>query len=816
VQVLLERIGIWRGDLESLSKWVAYQFRRQHLERDGLGAIVAALHEGAIDTASASAHLQVSYYQALIRRMFKDHPELAEFDGRSYSQWIDEFRRLDMARIDLARVEVAQAHYESIPRDSSLGEMAVIRREIEKKRRHKSIRQLIKEAGTAIQAIKPVFMMSPISVAQFLDPGIVTFDLMVIDEASQVSPVDAFGAMIRAKQIVVLGDDKQLPPTSFFAKLLDDDASDGGDADSNPADLQSILHLCRSAGVPQRTLRWHYRSRHHSLIAVSNHEFYEDKLYVVPSPTTVSAATGLVFKFVPDGVFDRGASATNRIEARAIAQAIIAHARSTPQKSLGIGTFSVAQRDVIRDELELLRRAEPTLESFFSKGCADPFFIKNLENIQGDERDVIFISVGYARDESGYMAMNFGPLSNDGGERRLNVLISRAREQCVVFSSITADDIDLQRARSRGAAAFKSFLRYAQTGNLDVHAAAARELDSDFEQQVANSLISFGFDVHHQVGTAGFFLDLAVVDPKRPGRYILGIECDGATYHSSRSARDRDRLREKVLLDRGWRIHRIWSTDWFHRPDEQLKRVHEAIEKAQVEADSDEDSLRESVMNSPSRPIATMATSVATEIERTETAPSTHGQVDWVIPYHEAQLSVPCDTAIHETDVQILCEVISRVVELEGPIHTEEVARRLTSLWGLQRTGNRIVEATNRAIECLLRARKLQAESHFLDVPGRSPTRVRSRESVSSSSLRKPETIPPAELRQAIRYLVNAHVGISGEELATNVIRAFGFKATSEKLRACVDETLNQLLTAKEVQERDQKLYPLDSQVTVS
>ena len=292
--------------------------------------------------------------------------------------------------------------------------MAVLRREFEKKRRHKPIRQLIKEAGTAILAIKPVFMMSPISVAQFLEPGSVTFDLLLIDEASQVSPVDALGAMARAAQVVVVGDDKQLPPTRFFSKMLDEDEVQSDGDGLNAGDLESILGLCVAQGMSQRMLRWHYRSRHHSLIAVSNREFYDSRLFVVPSPTTITAMHGLHFRLVKDGVFDRGNSATNRVEARAVAEAVVDHARRYPRQSLGVGAFSVSQRDAIRDELEVLQREQPELAPFFSSGRSEPFFVKNLENIQGDERDVIFISIGYARDKSGYMAMNFGPLSSAG------------------------------------------------------------------------------------------------------------------------------------------------------------------------------------------------------------------------------------------------------------------------------------------------------------------------------------------------------------------------------------------------------------------
>jgi superfamily I DNA and/or RNA helicase len=343
-----------------------------------------------------------------------------------------------------------------------------VRREIEKKRRHLPIRQLLSKAGRAVQAMKPVFMMSPISIAQYLEPGAMDFDILVIDEASQVQPVDALGAAARAKQIVVVGDSKQLPPSRFFSRMLGDEDSEETEATEVVAgDMESILGLCCAQSVPQRMLRWHYRSRHHSLIAVSNREFYDNRLFVFPSPGKPAHNQGLSFCYVENGVFDRGGSATNRIEAQAIAEAVMDHAEHRPTQTLGVGCFSMAQRDAILDELELLRRNRPAQEHFFASSQGEAFFVKNLENIQGDERDVILISVGYAKDESGYMAMNFGPLSSDGGERRLNVLITRARDCCRVFSSIIADDIDLNRGKSRGAHALKAFLKYAETGILD-------------------------------------------------------------------------------------------------------------------------------------------------------------------------------------------------------------------------------------------------------------------------------------------------------------------------------------------------------------
>lgn len=804
LHTLLSRLRRWRDDSEALSHWIRYQRKRSRLRSAQLDPLVDALHEGRIPADAAVPQLEIAYYQALIHEVFRSHPNLAEFDGRTYANWVEEFRSLDLARIELARREVAAAHYDGIPRNAAGGEMAVLRRELEKKRRHKSIRRLLKETGTAVLSIKPVFMMSPISVAQFLEPGGVTFDLLIVDEASQVSPVDALGAMARARQLVVVGDDKQLPPTRFFSKMLDESVADpDAEDDLQAGDLESILGLCVAQGMSQRMLRWHYRSRHHSLIAVSNREFYENRLYVVPSPTTIAAMHGLHFRMVKDGVFDRGGSATNRVEAKAIAEAVVEHAKMSPTKSLGVGAFSVAQRDAIRDELEVLQREHVELASFFSPGRPEPFFVKNLENIQGDERDVIFISVGYGRDASGYLAMNFGPLSTQGGERRLNVLISRARERCEVFSSITADDVDLQRARSRGAAAFKTFLRYAATGVLDSQEPTGRDYDSDFERQVAVALNGRGWEVHRQVGTAGFVIDLAVVDPECPGRYLVGVECDGATYHSSRSARDRDRLREAVLRDRGWRIHRVWSTDWFHRPGEQLQRIIDSLEDARRDANADElgGGAEEERLVEP--------TNGEPAIDRDDSAdaPADTTPDAWSTPYAEARFDVPLGVAIHDMGTSDLASIVLRIVEIEGPIHRDELARRVTSLWGLQRTGNRIVEAVSRAVDVCKIDGAIKIEGEFVSHIERVMVSVRNRLNVSSANLKKPEMIPPSEIRQAILNLTREQPGLDREEASLLTARALGFRATSGKLRESVHRIINELVDTTKIDIRDGKLF---------
>ncbi|MFN8710888.1 MAG: AAA domain-containing protein, partial [Planctomyces sp.] len=472
--------------------------------------------------------------------------------------------------------EVAAAHWQGIGRSQGpvmAESIRILKHEIQKQRRHLPMRELLQKAGPAIQAVKPVFMMSPLSVSQFLDPGTLEFDMLLIDEASQVRPVEALGAAARCRQMVVVGDDKQMPPTQFFGKVLGDVTVDTDAPEMQAGDVESILGLAIARNMPQRMLRWHYRSRHESLIAVSNREFYDNQLYVIPSPET-SGELGVKWKYIENGRFSDG---RNEVEAQVVAEAVMKHAAEHPKWTLGVAAFSVSQRDAIQDAVEALRRKQPELETFFDTNAPDPFFIKNLENVQGDERDVIFVSVGYGPNESGRVSLNFGPVSSSGGERRLNVLMTRAKRVLQMFSSMKAEDIDLTRATGRGPAVFREYLKFAEHGG----SLTTEKTSSESERIVvvlSRLLKERGFDVRTRVGIAGLYVDLAVIDPANPSRYLLGVLIDGETWRSARSTRDRNRTTEGVLTAQGWNIHHLWSPEWFRRPAEQMNRLIERIE----------------------------------------------------------------------------------------------------------------------------------------------------------------------------------------------------------------------------------------------
>ena len=505
----------WETELDSLQDMVSYNHQAEALTNSNFAEIVKVANTWSEAGEFLSDLLKLAWYNARIEIAMKERPILASFSSDTHQLIIERFKALDRGSLEYNKVNVAYEHWKHLPQyEASSGQLGLLKREFQKKRRHLPIRQLMTRTGNAIQAIKPIFMMSPLSVATFLPPNSVDFDLVVFDEASQVKPVDAFGAIIRGKQTVVVGDSKQLPPTSFFDKHIGDDTDTEDTEEDSPGDTESILGLFSAQNAPERMLRWHYRSRHESLIAVSNVEFYGNELQLFPSPDAAKKEVGLVYHHLSDTAYDRGGSRSNQGEAKKVAKKVMEHARSRPHLTLGVATFSTAQMQAVQDQLELLRREDPSCEqTFFNANPEEPFFVKNLENVQGDERDVIFISIGYGRDVNGKITMNFGPLNKKGGERRLNVLITRARQRSEVFTNLTTDDIDPGPTNPSGVAALKRYLKYAQTDELDIPELTGKPPDSPFEVEVAHALRGCGYEIDHQIGTAGYFIDLGSQGP---------------------------------------------------------------------------------------------------------------------------------------------------------------------------------------------------------------------------------------------------------------------------------------------------------------
>ena len=668
-----------------------------------------------------------------------------------------------------------------------MGEMKVIRGEIGKKRGHIALRQLFSIAGTAVQRIKPVLLMSPISVAQFLPPGALAFDLLVIDEASQVRPEDALGAIARANQIVVVGDQKQLPPSSFFDRLLDDEANEDADQDEEGEDLlggaaklgsmESILSLCEARGLGSRMLQWHYRSRAPSLIQVSNREFYEDGLILPPSPLQEDPAYGLCFTRV-DGVYDKGGKRDNRKEGEAIVARVAEHARVHPELSLGIVTFSSTQKNLITELLELGRRSDSILDTFLREGQFEDVFVKNIENVQGDERDVILVSVCYGPATPGgrLASMTFGPVNTEGGERRLNVLFTRARVRCEVFASFDPGDIDPSRVSRDGARILKRFLEFAKSGHMDDASPTGEIADTPFEEDVADVIRSFGYLADPQVGSAGFRIDMGVRHPDRPGTYILAVECDGATYHSALWARERDRLRQDVLEHLGWRFHRIWSTDWFYNRRSEIERLRVALGTAREVAEA---GVRIEGANG--------VRSVSTET--IEMTPSTFGipeAVERQMPaYRRAHFPVNSRQEPHEVALATLADLAKRIVVAEGPIHVEEAARRLAACFGKEKAGSRIVTATQSGLVLAQSSdRDLLSDGTFWFTREQSEAPpVRDRSAETGATL-KASSISMLEIEAALRIARDDNAGGANADLIRTAARLLGFRRVGSDLQA--------------------------------
>lgn len=527
-------------------------------------------------------------YQAWANAIFEEDSHLTNFYGREHEQVVKEFRDCDRSLIRLAKQRVihqcnARKH-KYISTGAAQREIALL------KKRGKELRKLFEEIPSLLLKLKPCLMMSPASVSKFISLQKIEFDVVIFDEASQLSTEEAVGAVCRGKQFIVAGDNQQLPPTSFFKSsfVVDEDDEDE-DEDYLPPGFKSLLDESEAI-LRKVSLKWHYRSQHESLIAFSNERFYNGELITFPSrQSEPSEDLGVKFIHVPDGVYD-GAKGRkkNIIEAQRVVEEIFNHFTRYPhteyphRRSLGVVTFSESQMDAIKEVLEKQLDERPEFNRFFAEDLLEGFFVKNLENVQGDERDVVILSIGYGPDPQGRVYSRFGPITQEGGHKRLNVAVTRARQKFIVVSSITADKINIRETSKPGLLNLYDYLRYAQHGSTALaltNPQGTEEPESPFEEDVAKEIRALGYLVTHQVGCSGYRIDIGVSHPSNPGYFLLGVECDGATYHSAATARDRDRLRQQVLEKLGWKIHRIWSPDWWKRRTTEVERLSQVLEE---------------------------------------------------------------------------------------------------------------------------------------------------------------------------------------------------------------------------------------------
>jgi len=713
-----------------LHAWCAWRKVRAEALSIGVHSLVMAMECGSVSPQGAVRAFDTNYSRWWLNAVVDNEPVIRGFVSAEHERRIGEFRALDKRFTELTRAWVRAAMCADLPKTDTVtrnSEWGILRHEMSKKKQHMPLRELMKNIPTALTKLTPCLLMSPLSIAQYLSADAKPFDVVVFDEASQIPVWDAIGAIARGKQVVMVGDPKQLPPTSFF-----DRAESALDDEDVETDLESILDECMGASLPTMHLAWHYRSRHESLIAFSNHHYYGGGLITFPSPVTDDRAVS--FHHIK-GVYEKGGARVNKQEAKALVADVITRLRSPnfreSKLTIGVVTFNTEQMNLIEDLLDEERRRDPSLEPYFSEMELEPLFVKNLESVQGDERDIMYFSITYGPDNGGAVSMNFGPMNRDGGERRLNVAITRARHELRVFSSLKAEQLDLSRTQAAGVRDLKHFMEFAERGPRALAEATKGSLggvESPFEEAVAAALSSKGWQVQTQIGASSFRVDLGIVHPDAPGTYLCGVECDGATYHRSATARDRDMLREQVLRGLGWEILRIWSTDWWIDQTGTLERVQQSLEilleqsrtaRALRQETDDASRAAEAAISeaqvepSPSvravgesnRPFSPNAAQGKSDTDRAEPASAeaayarnAGGQDDVAGGvFVEADPSAAVDSLNSDAFFEAryddkLRKMIEHVVSIEGPVLDSVLARRIARVHGWQRTGARIQE----------------------------------------------------------------------------------------------------------------------------
>ncbi len=820
--------------IDQLQQWRVFKHQEEQLKKLGLSAFFWATREQGIDL----DHLEPSYRKLFLR------------------QWIDAALPLELQNMTRSRREVLLASFwrsdiklqKSTKNDvlaswskrrpkrgmghSRKSEIGELRHQISLKRPRLPVRTLFKKIPKLLTHLKPCLMMSPFSAAQYLDPKVYQVDVLFFDEASQIYPWNAASALLRAKQVIIAGDSQQLPPTSFFQQI-ELDLEDEFEEEENPhSGVESILEM-GAKYYPNCDLRWHYRSKSESLIAFSNKYFYNNRLVTCPSAWEVGNDRALAFYHISSSIYH---NRVNREEAKRVVNFIEEHLRKHPDQSIGIGTMNIPQRDLILDLLEDASRKDPKLDAL-SKAEPEPLFVKNLENIQGDERDVIVISIVYGPDRDGRISHNFGPINRSGGERRLNVLASRSRESMAVFSSMRSSEIDLRRSKSEGACLLKAFLKYAEIGRFDdvADGQSLGETESDFEESVKKFIESKGYQVSSQVGQSHYRIDLALPHPDSPDEFMLGIECDGASYHRHPTARDRDRLREQILRDHGWQIYRIWSTDWFMNQDVEqtklLNRIQDAIEECKphttpfdveptdvlVEVEETE---YEIIDNSFEDDLEDQSSEVLLlPLERKEGTTSENEDIDSVVSATEAPDTIEIEIEGTEVQPYKVCPLVQQVynqkltytlvvqiVEDEGPIHFELLCRRLLQPMQMTEVSDslriKVREILNKAIdEGILTS----AERYFYHSKGKTTFPPRYHENDSWH----PGWIAIQEYKDGILHVLHNTSAISKEHLLEKTAQLLGCNSDSPLLRMRLTESLDELKYDGVVVKDDQDLLSI-------
>lgn len=761
----------WMDNVSKVEKWYNWCELRHRLLSLGLDSVVEATETEIVDPKALADSFFKGLYKSLADKKISSHKNLIAFDGLLFDQQIKVYKELTSEFQELSKKLLYARLSAQIPQlyddiDNN-GELGLLLRNIANGARGMSIRQLIDSIPNLLPKLCPCMLMSPMSVAQYIDLSQNKFDLVVFDEASQMPTSEAVGAIARGKSLIVVGDPKQMPPTSFFSSNNIDEEEESID------DLESILQDCQALGMPSLQLNWHYRSRHESLIAFSNNEYYNGELITFPS--TDDQKTKVNFVKI-NGVYEKGGRRCNKAEAEAIVKEVVRRLKddNLRKDSIGIIAFSSTQQTLIEDMLSDTIERDKDLTQY-AESMYEPIFVKNLENVQGDERDIILFSIGYGPDANGRISMNFGPLNKVGGERRLNVAVSRARKEMIVYSTMTGNQINLNNTKSKGVEGLKHFLDYAEKRILfeASRQSGAQEILS-IQNQIAKALTNQGYDVKTEIGLSDFKIDIAIVDPRDNSNYILGILLDGEIYRNTQTTRDREVVQPTVLNNLNWKVLRVWSVDWFKQPAAVIERIDELIkriveEREEVEEDS----------NAEVKPEATT------------------GIKSFAVSSDEILTDIPLTNAKDYPDISYpkcddLGKYIDMVVKKEQPIMYTLLCKRAASYLNISRVTSTSQASVDMAISKYHCERDrdnkviVQKASVLQNWNSYRPN--------TDSARRTIEDIPSVELEAALLEIVKHNLGISADSLMLIAAKRMGFARRGTNVDAALKEVLSSMI----------------------
>lgn len=797
---LSKRLDACVNNLFLLEEWIDYSTARTNCISGGLGDFIRVIEMHNIPVQDIMPIFKKRFFRLWLDAVLPELPAVLNFRRKMQESTIGEFGKLDRVQFEIAKARIRSKLINDLPSlerfTSGVDEISILKRELGKQRRIMPIRRLFKAIPNLLLTLKPCLMMSPLSVSLFLEADTYKFDIVIFDEASQVCTENAIGAISRAKQVVIAGDSKQLPPTNFFQAAITESDFDtvNDDDDYEDADAYESI-LDEAAMLPERTLRWHYRSRHESLIAFSNAKIYRNNLITFPSYVESLENSGVEYVYVPEGWYDRGGKKGNVVEANKVADLVFKHFREQPSRSLGVIAFGEVQQQAIETVIRERRIRNQEYEAFFAEDREEAFFVKNLENVQGDERDTIIFSIGYAKDASGVFRMNFGPLSKSGGERRLNVAITRAKYNIKLVGSIKPTDINTDKISSEGPKLLRAYIDFAINGyqvlEREITESDVVEHDSPFEEAVYNFLDRKGYKVATQVGCSGYRIDMAVKHPTISGIYVLGVECDGAAYHSARTARERDRLRQDILENMGWNIYRIWSTDWIKDPITEGAKLIETIENAMAKYGVDES-------NTITKPEADVEAVCASDFVNEEEKVVSADSIENPYGFEDAVITDFSTVLYKHYGYVNVKDCVKEAIYNEYPIHFDLLCQRIAPLLGNEKATVKVRREVEYALSqwggAFLRKNDFLFPRGYKSIPIRLP------------NTRKIQHISIEELSEAMYRILKTCIGTTREALCAETTRVYGFNRAGQNISLAMSSAVDLLLSTGKAEEIDGKL----------